>query len=168
MEVSEWVVQLKDCLSVLEEDCSFLNELGVVEKRTESFNGNKSDRFLVVGDLILLRTPGIQSALQAVWEGPFRVTEVISRVTYKVQRVGGDHARIVHLNNTKMYRGKRTFLPWWQRRIQRWPNGIPNRPYLWRNVMGTMRRISRESWPNCLTILVTHLVYVWWESVKLL
>ncbi len=106
IEVSEWVVQLKDRLSVLE-NCSFLNELGVVEKRTESFNRNKSDRFLVVGDLILLRTPGIQSALQAAWEGPFRVTEVISRVTYKVHWVGGEHTRIVHLNNTKTYRERK-------------------------------------------------------------
>ena len=93
MEVSEWVEKLKDRLAVIA-DMSFVNESSVGEKRALVFNRNKSERTLKVGDMVLLRTPGIQAALQAAWEGPFVVDQVISRVTYKVRRVEGDSVRL--------------------------------------------------------------------------
>ncbi len=92
MEASEWVEKLKDRLAVIA-DMSFVNGSNVSEKRALVFNRNKSERTLKVGDMVLLRTPGIQAALQAAWEGPFVVDQVISRVTYKVRRVEGDSVR---------------------------------------------------------------------------
>lgn len=103
MDISDWVVTMQDRLMLLH-DVATTNELSAIEKRAEVFNKHKSDRSLNEGDLVLLRVPGIHVALSAAWEGPFVVVQKISRVTYKVRRKDSDHERVVHINNTKIYR----------------------------------------------------------------
>ncbi len=52
-----------------------------------------------MGDLVLLKVPGIHVALTAAWEGPYVVSEKISRVTYKVRKRDSNHDRVAHINN---------------------------------------------------------------------
>ncbi len=61
---------------------------------------------LEVGDKVLLRVPGLHGALEASWEGPYSVTEKLSRVNYKVCRDGSRNGKIVHINNTKVYKDR--------------------------------------------------------------
>ncbi len=57
-----------------------------------------------MGELVLMRVPGLHGALESSWEGPYSVVRVVSRVTYFVKRDGGGHKRLVHLNNLKVHR----------------------------------------------------------------
>ncbi len=105
MDICEWVVALQDKLMLLH-DIASANEFSTIESRVESFNKHKSERSLSMGDLILLRVPGMHTALSAAWEGPYVVTAQVSRVTYKLKRREGDHVRVAHINNTKVYKEK--------------------------------------------------------------
>ncbi len=80
--------------------------LSTIERKSETFNRHKSDRSLSVGDLVLLKVPGLHVALSASWEGLYRVCENVSRVTYKLKREGSNHERIAHINNLKVYHDK--------------------------------------------------------------
>lgn len=75
-------------------------------KRKQSFDHFKSDRSLRLGDKVLVCVPGLHGALEASWERPYVVEKVVSRVTYIVKRVGGGSTRLVHLNNTKVYKDR--------------------------------------------------------------
>ena len=72
--------------------------------RKQTFDHGKCDRKLCVGELVLMRVPGLHGALESSWEGTYRVVRVVSRVTYFVKRDGGGHERLVHINNLKVYR----------------------------------------------------------------
>ncbi len=102
LDVNEWVLSLQDKLSLLH-DLASANELNSIASRSVAFNAHKSDRSLCVGDLVLLRIPGMRVTLSASWEGPYKVCQKVSRVTYRIQREGSDHVRIAHVNNLKVY-----------------------------------------------------------------
>ncbi len=61
--------------------------------RKQTFDHGKSDRKLCVGELVLVRVPGLHGALESSWEGPYSVVRVVSRVTYFVKRDEGGHER---------------------------------------------------------------------------
>ncbi len=102
-DVEEWVLMLQEKLSLLH-DLAVTEESSNTEKRCLSFNRNKSDRSLEVGSKVLLKIPGMHASLQASWEGPYVVSERISRVTYRVCKGEGHPVRVVHINNTKVYK----------------------------------------------------------------
>ncbi len=104
-DVSKWVVSLNDRLAVLH-DVAVSNASTSAMLRKVAFDKNKSDRTLEVGDKVLLRVPGLHGALEASWEGPYSVTEKLSRVNYKVCRDGSRNGKIVHINNTKVYKDR--------------------------------------------------------------
>jgi len=85
-------------------DMASANELAAIEKRVHIFNKHKSDRSLCVGDLVLLKVPGIHVALSAAWEGPYEVVQKISRVTFKLKKRDSEHVHVAHINNTKLYK----------------------------------------------------------------
>ncbi len=103
VDVEEWVLKLQDKLSLLY-DMAVVHESDSTAKRCLSFNKNRSDRSLEVGSKVLVRIPGLHASLQASWEGPYTVTDKVSRVTYRVSKGDGHPVRIVHLNNTKEYK----------------------------------------------------------------
>ncbi len=102
-DVSSWVEKLQERLKTLSE-LSVVCETESSASRAKKFNKNKSERELVVGSEVLLRVPGLHGALQASWEGPYKVTEKLSRVNYRVCKGEGRPERIVHINNTKTYK----------------------------------------------------------------
>ncbi len=103
VDVEEWVLKLQDKLSLLH-DMAVVHESDSTAKRCLSFNKNRSDRSLEVDSKVLVRIPGLHASLQASWEGPYTVTDKVSRVTYRVSKGDGHPVRIVHLNNTKEYK----------------------------------------------------------------
>ncbi len=75
--MSSWVEKLQERLKTLSE-LSVVCEAESSASRAKKFNKNKSERELVVGSEVLLRVPGLYGALQASWEGPYKVTEKLS------------------------------------------------------------------------------------------
>ncbi len=102
LDVCEWVSQLQEKLDLLH-DLASAHELDVIEKRAESFDKNKAEREFQKDDEVLLRVPGLKAALSASWEGPYVVTQKVSRVTYRIRRTDSEHVRIAHINNLKRY-----------------------------------------------------------------
>ena len=72
-------------------------------RRVAAFNKNKSLRELKEGQKVLLKIPGLRGYLEASWEGPYLVKEKLSRVNYCVCEMDGKKARVVHINNCKVY-----------------------------------------------------------------
>ncbi len=83
VDVEEWVLKLQDKLSLLH-DMAVVHESDSSAKRCLSFNKNRSDRSLEVGSKVIVRIPGLHASLQESWEGPYTVTDKVSRVTQGV------------------------------------------------------------------------------------
>ncbi len=104
MNVTQWVISLQDRLQQLQ-DLSMARSKVEKDKQREKSNRNRSDRTLKTGDQVLMKVPGRSGALQSSWEGPYRVSEVLSRVNYSVVGEGtGSGGRVVHINNLKQLR----------------------------------------------------------------
>ncbi len=102
MCVDEWLLKLNDRLAVLH-DLAAANQAVAGKKRALVFNRNKQDKPLEVGSSVLMRVPGIKAALQVAWDGPYKIVDRSSRVTYKVSK-GVDHpVLLVHRDNLKVY-----------------------------------------------------------------
>ena len=57
-----------------------------------------------VGDMVLVRKPGLQAKLGDFWEGPYQIDQQSSPVTYKVQVPGKPRlSRILHCNMLKKW-----------------------------------------------------------------
>ena len=52
--------------------------------RWEDINEGMSSRELSVGDQILLGVPGMHGALEASWEGPYKVKAKLSKANYRI------------------------------------------------------------------------------------
>ncbi len=102
MDVESWLLKLNDQLGVIH-DMATSKEATANESRAISYNKGKTDRTLNVGDKVLVRIPGLHSSLQASWEGPYCVTDKVSRVTFKVSKGDGHPTRLAHINNLKTY-----------------------------------------------------------------
>ncbi len=103
--MEQWLLSLNDILALIH-DVAVAEEAKSVENRVIAFNKGKSDRSLEVGSKVLMRIPGLQASLQAAWEGPYTVTEKVSRVTYKVSKGKGHPVRLAHINNLKVFKEK--------------------------------------------------------------
>ncbi len=100
--VDEWLLKLSDRLSLLH-DLAVNNESDSSKSRALSLNKHRQDTPLEVGSLVLMRIPGMKSAFQASWEGPYRIVGRSSRVSYKVSK-GEDHpTKLAHRDNLKLY-----------------------------------------------------------------
>ncbi len=100
MDVEELVMRLCDQLNIIHDVASVI-EARAVQDRVSTYNQGKCYRVLNVGDRVLMRIAGLHAALQASWEGPYKVVEKASRVTFKVSK--GEPVRIAHINNLKDY-----------------------------------------------------------------
>ncbi len=55
------------------------------------------------------RQEGVSPKLQSLYEGPYRITETLSEVDYRVQKSKKDKSRVVHYNRLKPYEGNIKF-----------------------------------------------------------
>ncbi len=101
IDVSNWILQLQEKLEILR-DHAHISNCESSEKRKATLDKNKSFKQLTVNESVMIRIPGLHTALNASWEGPFIVTEVVGPVTVKVKRDKNDkQSKIVHMNNCK-------------------------------------------------------------------
>ena len=102
VDTNKWVESLRSRLLTLRE-CAHSNAELSAGRRVAAFNKNKSLRELKEGQKVLLKIPGLRDSLEASWEGPYLVKEKLSRVNYRVCEMDGKKARVVHINNCKVY-----------------------------------------------------------------
>ena len=97
-EWAEWLVSKLECWH------DVMRERGVEasKNRKEQFDKKAVCRELEVGDLVLIRKPGLIPKLEEAWQGPFPVTEKLNRVNYRVETSKG-RAGVLHINNLKKY-----------------------------------------------------------------
>ena len=72
------------------------------KRRKDEFDRKAVCRELEVGDLVLIRIPGLTAKLEESWRGPFPVTKKLNRVNYRVETSKG-RASVLHINNLKRY-----------------------------------------------------------------
>ncbi len=102
VNVDDWLLQSNDRLAVIH-DLAVANQAESGVKRALSFNRHKQDKPLDIGASVLMRIPGMKSALQAAWEGPYKVVSSTSRVTYQISKGDGHPMRLAHRDNLKLY-----------------------------------------------------------------
>ena len=72
------------------------------KRRKDEFDRKAVCRELEVGDLVLIRIPGLTAKLEESWKGPFPVTKKHNRVNYGVETSKGRTA-VLHINNLKRF-----------------------------------------------------------------
>ena len=102
LDCSEWANWLVDKLEGWHE---VMRERSVIasKSRKDLFDRKAVRRELAVGDLVLLRKPGMTPKLEESWLGPFPVTERLNRVNYRLKTTSG-RAEVQHINNLKRYK----------------------------------------------------------------
>ena len=103
-EWADWLVSKLECWHEL------MRERGVEasRKRKENFDRKAVCRELEVGDLVLIRIPGLTAKLEESWKGPFPVIKKYNRVNYGIETSKGRTA-VRHINNLKRF---------WEREVE--------------------------------------------------
>ena len=97
-EWAEWLVdRLQHWHDVMRErgECASARRKKDVDKKSV-------DRKLEIGDLVLVRIPGMSHKLAESWHGPYPVIERLNAVDYRVE-VGKGRKKVLHLNNIKKF-----------------------------------------------------------------
>ena len=97
-EWAEWLVNKLECWH----DIMREKEVEASKDRKDQFDKKAVHRELEVGDLVLIRKPGITPKLQEAWQGPFPVEDKLNRVNYRV-KVSKGRTSVLHINNLKKY-----------------------------------------------------------------
>ena len=97
-EWDDWLVSKLECWhEVMREKQTEASKL-----RKTNFDKKAVCRVLEVGDLVLIRKPGITPKLEEAWVGPFPVTAKLNSVNYRVRTSKGREG-VQHINNLKRY-----------------------------------------------------------------
>ena len=103
IDVVTWVQHLKDKLETLR-DSAVLNNHIARDKQNTHKPKSKVLRVYQPGDLVFVRIPGCRAALQASWEGPFKINEHIPPLNYEVQDLDLTWSKVTHINNLRKYK----------------------------------------------------------------
>ena len=97
-EWADWLVSKLECWH------DVMRERGAEasKRRKDEFDKKAVCRELELGDLVLIRKPGLTAKLEESWQGPFPVVEKLNRVNYRVETSKG-RAGVLHINNLKKY-----------------------------------------------------------------
>ena len=98
VHVSDWLIGLKQQMVEMaaivgDRERKAKNEMKRVYDRSAKL------KVFDVGDMVLVRKPGLRCKMGDAWEGPYEILEQRSPVTYKVQLPGSTHrSKILHCN----------------------------------------------------------------------
>ena len=80
------------------------------KKQASTYNLRRRNRTFRVGDLVLKRQHVLSSAAQNIaaklahkFQGPYRVSRVISSVVYELSQLDGSSAEKIHIQDLKPY-----------------------------------------------------------------
>ena len=101
VEAHEWLVSLKEQLR--------LTSAVVVEKEKKAkakmklaYDKHAREKVFEVGEEVLVRRPGLKSKLGDSWDGPYKIKEKISSLSYKLE-IPGRKSKVLHVNMMKKW-----------------------------------------------------------------
>ena len=97
-EWADWLVSKLECWHEVMRE----RETEASKNRKINFDKKTVGRVLEVGDLVLIRKPGIIPKLEEAWLGPFPVIAKLNSVNYRVRTSKGREG-VQHINNLKRY-----------------------------------------------------------------
>jgi len=104
LDLAEFVIQNSERIEQLRESSSLrLRETG--ELRKSKWDVKSKERVFKVNDEVLMRKAGLCGKLESVWEGPYRVYQVNSRLSYGVD-TGDRKIPSVHISLMKEYKNQ--------------------------------------------------------------
>ena len=101
LKTDEWAEWLVDRLQHWHDVMRERGECASARRKKE-VDRKSVDRKLDVGDLVLVRIPGMAHKLSESWHGPYPVVEKLNAVDFRVD-VGKGRHKVLHLNNMKKY-----------------------------------------------------------------
>ena len=97
-EVSEWLLSLKAKMVDMAEVVSDRERKAKADMKRFYDRSAKVKQF-GVGEMVLVRKPGLQCKMGDSWEGPYQIEQQISPVTYKIQVPNNPHkSKVLHCN----------------------------------------------------------------------
>ena len=104
MNVCEWVAMLQERLEVVHD---MLREKITEAKTKQKLDYDKKTKMknFQVGDMVLMRIPGLAGILEDSWDGPYDVNRKINDVSYEliVPSHHKEKRKILHIINLKTY-----------------------------------------------------------------
>ena len=102
----EWLHQLQERIKLIREEVR--KNLSIAQGvRKEHHDKNCVSRSFKMGDMVLVRIPGLQIKLEGCWEGPFEVLAVPSEFHVVIGNMGKTRTKkqgkIVHVNTCKSF-----------------------------------------------------------------
>ena len=103
IEAGEWLVTLKQQMAEMANVVSKREKLAKA-KMKQVFDRSARDKTFEVGDLVLVRKPGLRGKFGDSWDGPYEVLERISALNYKIKNPGvTKRSKVLHVNLLKKW-----------------------------------------------------------------
>ena len=97
-KVEEWLVDMKQRMYDMAVLVSNREKVAKGKMKAYYDKGAKVKSF-IVGEEVLVRRPALHGKFDKAWDGPFKVAEVVSPVTYLIQRPGhSSRTKCIHAN----------------------------------------------------------------------
>ena len=99
----EWLIALKQQMAEMSKVVSEREKLAKC-KMKQVFDRTAKSKSFEVGDLVLVRKPGLRKKLGDSWDGPYEILEKISPLNYKIKPPGGSRrSKVLHVNMLKKW-----------------------------------------------------------------
>ena len=103
VEAGEWLATLKQQMAVMADVVSKREKLAKAKMKI-AYDKSAREKSFEIGDLVLIRKPGIQGKFGDSWGGPFEVLQKISTLNYRVQAPGvASKSKVLHVNLMKKW-----------------------------------------------------------------
>ena len=101
VEASVWVTALKQQMALMSEVVTEKERVAKA-KMKQVFDKSAKEKSFSVGDLVLIRKPGLKGKLGDSWDGPYQILEKISPLNYKIE-TPGRRSKVLHVNLLKKW-----------------------------------------------------------------
>ena len=103
VEAGVWLTALKQQMALMSKVVGEREKLAKAKMKS-MFDKSAKEKTFAVGDLVLVRKPGLKKKLGDSWDGPYEITEKISPLNYKIQTPGGSRrSKVLHVNLLKKW-----------------------------------------------------------------
>ena len=103
VEASVWLSTLKQQMAAMSEVVSKREKLAKAKMKL-NYDKHAKEKSFTIGELVLVRKPGIRGKFGDAWGGPVEVLEKISNLNYKVQAPGSStKSKVLHVNLLKKW-----------------------------------------------------------------
>ena len=98
----EWLVALKQQMAEMSKVVSEREKLAKA-KMKQNYDRTAKSKSFEVGELVLVRKPGLKQKLGDSWDGPYEIVEKVSPLNYKIKVSGSKRSKVLHVNMLKKW-----------------------------------------------------------------